>query len=564
MLANVNLAEPGLVVGEDGRFAESRMADLIDLLLTIGHIDGQFHARERSLIEAFLERVVLTGAEAIGHDAASRDRLGKIYHHQFLGTYQRLEGELASLIGEVPRDAPETFLGPRLTVRALTTFASFPLKQRPAVMAMVRALINADGKVTPAEQAVHDELMGYVAAAAAPATAQATRPITISPIAWNELKSVSHPLLDPLEQTYSPHPVELKSQLDHDQELVDRALQHWSRQRLLGNRQLEGITNIEQLPRGARFLDGFVHVMRPDRPVELVVLGDLHGCYGCLKAALLQSDFLRRVWLHQWDPANNPDVKLVLLGDYIDRGLYSFDGVLRTVLQLFVALPDHVIVLRGNHESFLSAPDGVYSAVAPAEALTSITPHVPRSLLESYKLLFDQMPTSFLFDKTIFVHGGIPRDDSFAKHYTDLGSLNHGELRFQMLWSDPSQADAVPLGIQRRNPRFNFGKQQFRKFMEKTGLTTMIRGHEKIDAGFEVTYDFGDLMLINLFSAGGFDNRDLPPDSSYRKVTPMAMTLRYGHGAPLAIPWPIYYQPFNFDVHNGFHRERLVLPYMSA
>ncbi len=33
-------AEPALAVGEDGKFAESRMADLIDLLLTIGHIDG--------------------------------------------------------------------------------------------------------------------------------------------------------------------------------------------------------------------------------------------------------------------------------------------------------------------------------------------------------------------------------------------------------------------------------------------------------------------------------------------------------------------------------------------
>jgi hypothetical protein len=92
----------------------------------------------------------------------------------------------------------------------------------------------------------------------------------------------------------------------------------------------------------------------------------------------------------------------------------------------------------------------------------------------------------------------------------------------------------------------------------------MIRGHEKIDAGFELTYDLGDLMLINLFSAGGWDNRDLPLDSSYRKVTPMALTLRHGYGAPLAIPWPLHYQPFNFDTHNGFHRERIVLPYRSA
>ncbi len=560
-------AEPALAVGEDGKFAESRMADLIDLLLTIGHIDGQFHARERTLVESLLEQVIIKGAEAIGHSPSSRERLRINYHLHFSRIFHHLDAELASLVGEMPRAEPESFLGPRLTVRALTTFAGFPMAQRPAVMAMVRELIQADGKITPAEQAIHDELMTYMSSAVAgtvrPATAPA-RPWTVSAVHWNDLKSVSHPLLDPLEMTYSPHPIELKSQLDRDQDLVDRAMQAWSRARMLGNRRLEGVTRLDQLPPGTRFLDGFIDVMRPDRPVELIVLGDLHGCYGCLKAALLQSDFLRRVWLHQWDPANHPDVKLVFLGDYIDRGLYSFDGVLRTVLQLFMTVPDSVIVLRGNHESFISGPEGVWSAVAPAEALTSIMPYVPRPLLESYKLLFDQMPTAFLFDRTMFVHGGIPRDDSFAKHYKDLGSLNHGELRFQMLWSDPSQTDSVAVGIQKRNPRFNFGRDQFRAFMEKTGFTTMIRGHEKIDAGFELTYDLGDLMLINLFSAGGWDNRDLPLDSSYRKVTPMALTLRHGYGAPLAIPWPLHYQPFNFDTHNGFHRERIVLPYRSA
>ena len=35
--------------------------------------------------------------------------------------------------------------------------------------------------------------------------------------------------------------------------------------------------------------------MRPDQPTELIVLGDLHGCYACLKAALLQSEFIERV-----------------------------------------------------------------------------------------------------------------------------------------------------------------------------------------------------------------------------------------------------------------------------
>jgi len=43
----------------------------------------------------------------------------------------------------------------------------------------------------------------------------------------------------------------------------------------------------------------------------------------------------------------------VLLGDYIDRGRFSYNGVLRAVMQLFLAAPEHVFPLRGNHEYYI-------------------------------------------------------------------------------------------------------------------------------------------------------------------------------------------------------------------
>ncbi|MCA9680302.1 MAG: serine/threonine protein phosphatase, partial [Myxococcales bacterium] len=393
-------------------------------------------------------------------------------------------------------------------------------------------------------------------AAAGEATVKATRPapMLVNPARWLDLTALAHPLLDPLEQTYSPHPVERQSQIAWDYQLVQNAIAQWGRQRVAGAGLLTGLADVGEVPPGARVLDGYVHVMRPDHPVELIVLGDLHGCYSCLKAALLQSNFIQRVWAHQWDPARYPDVKLVFLGDYIDRGRFSFDGVLRAVLQLFISMPDHVVVLRGNHEYFVWLEHQIYSGVHPAEALASLTPYAPPEMLEAYRLLFEHMPTSLLFDRTLFVHGGIPRDDSFAERYRDLSSLNDPELRFQMLWSDPSPCDHVPVEQQRKNPRFSFGRQQFRAFMERTGCGTMIRGHEQIDRGFEVVFDLGDRLLLNLFSAGGADNADLPVGAPYRAVTPMALTIEYGHGQPRATPWPIYYQPFNYPPHNGLYR----------
>jgi hypothetical protein len=524
----------------DGALA--RVEKYVDLLVTVAYIDGLYHPRERAFIQRHLDNAGLLTSTPPAVLAA---------------TYARLEAEVAKLSAEVMSSGDNAYLPTRLKVRALELFGSFSPGDQATALELVRALMHVDGMISQSEHLLHDELMAYFTAPVPPAAAlptAAAAPMRIEPARPKPLHAVDHALLAPLEQTYSPHPVELHAQLARDYQLVEHAMAQWQRQRGLGHGRLAGVTDIAQLPVGARFLDGFVYVQRPAHPIELIVLGDLHGCYGCLKAALLQSDFINRAWAHQWDPARYPDVKLVLLGDYIDRGRFSFDGVLRAVLQLFVAMPEQVIVLRGNHEYFLATDRVVWSGVHPAEALASITPHVPFELLDAYRRLFEQMPTSFLCDRTLFVHGGVPRDDSFAARYHDLASLNDGELRFQMLWSDPSDTEHVPVELQRQDARFSFGRRQFRAFMERLGCTTMIRGHEKIDRGFDVVYDLGDRLLLNLFSAGGHDNRDLPEGASYRSVTPMALTIHHGAGAPVAQPWAIDYRPFNHPPHNGLHR----------
>ena len=162
------------------------------------------------------------------------------------------------------------------------------------------------------------------------------------------------------------------------------------------------------------------------------------------------------------------------------------------------------------------------------------------------------------------MHGGIPREDTFADRYRDLASLNDDELRFQMLWSDPVDTDHVPIELQRMDPRFSFGRDQFKAFMQRTGLHTLIRGHEKIDQGFDVFFDLGEHALVRLFSAGGADNSDLPLDSSYRAVTPMALTMHAEQGRLSATPWPLAYQPFNYEPHNGLYRPHPLLEYRYA
>jgi len=88
--------------------------------------------------------------------------------------------------------------------------------------------------------------------------------------------------------------------------------------------------------------------------------------------------------------------------------------------------------------------------------------------------------------------------------------------------------------------------------MQRLGCSMMLRGHEKVDEGFKSVYDGAGASLITLFSAGGADNNDLPPESSYRSVTPMAATIRLENGTAQITPWLIDYERFNDPKRNRF------------
>jgi uncharacterized tellurite resistance protein B-like protein len=530
---------------------DARFDALIDLLLTVAYADGCFDKHEHAFLRQYLDQ--LAAHIAVAPSSAEVQRA------HFDAVFARFEAEIAALATEVVAAGEVDFVRSRLRVRALALFRSFAPVDQAASLELINALVQADGMVSPYERQLHEELLAHFQASPAsfpPAStvASSSELLKICDPEPKELASYADPLLDPLEQPYSSDAGVRQVQVARDYELIFDAITTWERQRARGNGRLTGITDVGQLPIGTRILDRHVHVLRPDQPTELVVLGDLHGCYSCLKAALLQSDFIARAKRYQQDPINNPDIKLVLLGDYLDRGRHSFEGVLRAALQLLVSLPNHVILLRGNHE-FLVRHDGrVVSGVNPAEAVPGITPLVSPDLLEAYRHLFEHMPTALLFDRTLFVHGGIPREDTFANHYRDLSSLDDLEIRFQMMWSDPIETDHIPVELQRENPRFTFGRNQFRAFMERTGCLAVVRGHEQVEAGFRTVFDVAGRQLHTLFSAGGHDNPDLPPESRYRGVVPMALTVTRTADAVRAVPWPIRYQAFGTGEHNGLYR----------
>ncbi len=549
-----------LTFAKDPELAEQQMRAIIFYLTAFGYIDGNFDLSEKTFIRVYIRKLIQHRAtEAMPNAEESvRAEVVKKFTTHFHEVFEEIDRDVRGLFTEVVGHGEklETFVYAKLKLRSYEIFKSFERENQRELLATCEELISADGSVHPSEARFRDEVKALLETQTPEARGAegSGSNVRISEAIRPSPRVDNHPFFSGFETHYSADPVRIRKQAEADFRLISRTMETFDKQRALGAGKLAGKKTVEELTREAPFLDGhiYVHPRQEARKYELIVLGDLHGCYSCLKAALMQSDFFAKVEAFRLDPRTNRETKLILLGDYIDRGRFSYNGVMRTVMQLFLTVPEHVYVLRGNHEYYVEFRGRIYGGVKPAEAINTLINHMPQEMFEAYMRLFDSIPNVLLFDKIMFVHAGIPRDAELRAKWQDLSTLNDPDLRFQMLWSDPSAADFIPDDLQKENARFPFGKRQFEAFMNTIGCTTMVRGHEKVDEGFRNVYPDSAVTLLNLFSAGGKTNDDLPTDSSYREVTPMALTIHLDGAETRVTPWQIDYERYNDPARNAF------------
>ncbi|EDM74948.1 hypothetical serine/threonine protein phosphatase [Plesiocystis pacifica SIR-1] len=543
----------------DPQIAEQQIAALIFYLTTCGYIDSEFDLSEKAFVRAYLRKIVTARVDARDGEALSPElRFETIEreHEHYVEVFQGIDREVKDLFTEAVAEGEDVgaFVRSKLKLRCFEMFQELDEGNRGALLEVVDDFINADGVVHPEEVKFRNELAELLEQDTMIADEDVVgdevaigRPTKVEPRAEN------HPFFSNFEHHYSADPGKIRKQIDADLQVLEQAKKLWDAERAKGEGKLSGVANVDGLEGSERFLDEHVYVVPPgNEDFELTVLGDLHGCYSCLKGALMQADFMEKVRRYRADPDNNPNPKLVLLGDYIDRGRFSYNGILRTVLKLYCTVPEHVFVLRGNHEYYIEYQGRVYGGVRPAEAINSLVKHVPDEVFERYLAFFDSMPNMLIHDRMLFVHAGIPRDALLRERWRDMSSLNDSDIRFQMLWSDPSRADAIPEDLQAASARFPFGRKQFRAFMSKLGCNLLVRGHEKVNAGFKKVYRDDDIQLLTVFSAGGIDNDDIPPDSNYRDVRPMALTIARTNGEISATPWEIDYTRYQNPELNAF------------
>lgn len=104
--------------------------------------------------------------------------------------------------------------------------------------------------------------------------------------------------------------------------------------------------NINELPEAVRAFEPFAQRLDVPAGSEVILHGDLHGDIRSLVRSLKALN--ERGYLDGFR-ITKPNTYLVFLGDYTDRGLYGVE-VIYTILRLKLANPDHVHMVRGNHE----------------------------------------------------------------------------------------------------------------------------------------------------------------------------------------------------------------------
>lgn len=214
---------------------------------------------------------------------------------------------------------------------------------------------------------------------------------------------------------------------------------------------------------------------------RVLMVGDTHGDFESTKSLIKR-------FLSNYD-------KLIFLGDYVDRG-YEQVGNINYLLSLKVAMPEKIILLRGNHET--PTANMYYGFREQAYSKYGLEGY------QLYSMVFSQLPfIVILNEEVVILHGGIPKPipktselRSLKKGLVDLNERNPSE--FQILWNDPREEVSGFTPSIRGHGIFFFGEDVFSEFMEVNGFKFMVRAHEVFENGFK--YFFNE-RLLSIFSA---------------------------------------------------------------
>jgi len=241
-------------------------------------------------------------------------------------------------------------------------------------------------------------------------------------------------------------------------------------------------TLIELSEEAIRVLQKRPNILKISAPIY--VIGDLHGNL---------CDLIRIINLAKPPPYS----RYLFLGDYVDRGKYSIE-VVTFLLALQVAFPEHIYMLRGNHEfEQINENYGFKNEVQ--------TQYDSLEVYFAFNKVFEWLSlVAIINDKIFCVHGGLSPQLSTLEQI----SLIHrpfqsfeSNLVSDILWSDPSP-DTNGYIRSARGTGVIFGKEPIDNFIKSFNFSAVIRAHQCVSTGIS---RFLSTQFYTVFSCSNYD-----------------------------------------------------------
>lgn len=209
----------------------------------------------------------------------------------------------------------------------------------------------------------------------------------------------------------------------------------------------------------------------------VIICGDIHGqFYDLLELFRTGGDV--------------PNSRYVFMGDYVDRGYHSVE-TLELLLCLKLKYPNHITLLRGNHESRqISFTYGFYEEIQRKYG----NPNPWTYFTE----IFDYLAIGALIEGKIFcVHGGLSPSISSIDQIRLLNrkmEIPHDGPFCDLMWSDP---DDIETWIEScRGAGYIFGWKTVKEFNFLNGLELVCRAHQLVNEGFKYWFDEKNLVTV--------------------------------------------------------------------
>ena len=189
-----------------------------------------------------------------------------------------------------------------------------------------------------------------------------------------------------------------------------------------------------------------------------------------------------------------PLTKYIFLGSNIDFGRKSVE-VIVLLLCLKVKYPEHIYLLRGNHETEeISRVFGFYTEL--------------KKKYENIKLwkifvknIFPNFPLAAIINQKIFcIYGGLSPKTLSIEEIQAIDRKAGKDPLLDILWLNPEEIEGWEPNS--RGLGYLFGSNVVKKFNSKNGFELIVRGSQPVEKGYR--YSYKDKNLVTIWSVPNF------------------------------------------------------------